>query len=658
MKRFIILFLLIFAVNAFAHGPFPKIKKSDTNFIYVSGDSVGIVLLTGDTLWFGSGIYYNSTHDSTLATQEWVTLQGYSSSTSDSVLYADSAYFADSALGAVRAETSDSTNKALRDASGNIITSTYITTESDPNALLTAGTDNVKDTHIDFGTGAGQVSMTDMKGGNDKIFYSNGTGSVTEVTLGSSGTYLKSQGTGFIPTFDTPSGAGLTYWTESDAGDTSVFTATSPNTILGLGNSLSMMGNNIDNWWFLSAWNGYDAAIQPGNDYSLYLMIPQDSNKLIIQIGNFKWYFNKDSLYSQAGGHISIDTLTVDSGLYVGDDITVTGTVDGVDISTLSTTVGKVTDDTTTWKTVASLFDTSYKFLTVDSSQLDTITTHKVKIATTLILGSDSITDITGTGLSVTGGVLNSSGSSPFVELTDSTVCYYANDSVISFRANDDTTHIEGQNSVLKIESGLVVGGSGSYIKADTVIGSTILILGDTTSTGYRLPLVDGTTGQIMSTNGNGALSFTDQLSGADGQDADSIQGDPVSAHQAVNGEVLMFSTDSIPNLWYPGVVATTGGLWDSSATDDTIYYSGTEEIIRISRDVINDSTYLRAVGTLVLGSVGVTKIDSGIISGTYYPVGYGVNGQVLTTNGAGIASWADQTGGVDTNVIATNRSC
>jgi hypothetical protein len=37
----------------------------------------------------------------------------------------------------------------------------YIATETDPNALLTNGTDNVKDTHIDWGTGAGQVSPAD-----------------------------------------------------------------------------------------------------------------------------------------------------------------------------------------------------------------------------------------------------------------------------------------------------------------------------------------------------------------------------------------------------------------------------------------------------------------------------------------------------------------
>lgn len=37
--------------------------------------------------------------------------------------------------------------------------------ETDPTALLTAGTDNVKDTHIDWGVGAGQVDLADIPGG-------------------------------------------------------------------------------------------------------------------------------------------------------------------------------------------------------------------------------------------------------------------------------------------------------------------------------------------------------------------------------------------------------------------------------------------------------------------------------------------------------------
>lgn len=42
---------------------------------------------------------------------------------------------------------------------------TALQSETDPTALLTAGTDNVKDTHIDFGSGAGQVNADDLGDG-------------------------------------------------------------------------------------------------------------------------------------------------------------------------------------------------------------------------------------------------------------------------------------------------------------------------------------------------------------------------------------------------------------------------------------------------------------------------------------------------------------
>jgi hypothetical protein len=41
--------------------------------------------------------------------------------------------------------------------------------------------------------------------GNDKIFYSNGSGVISTVTLGTTGTYLKSNGTGSAPTWSTSS---------------------------------------------------------------------------------------------------------------------------------------------------------------------------------------------------------------------------------------------------------------------------------------------------------------------------------------------------------------------------------------------------------------------------------------------------------------------
>lgn len=50
----------------------------------------------------------------------------------------------------------------LYSAIGHNHSGVYLEAETDPTALLTAGTDNVKDSHIDWGTGAGQVSAGDI----------------------------------------------------------------------------------------------------------------------------------------------------------------------------------------------------------------------------------------------------------------------------------------------------------------------------------------------------------------------------------------------------------------------------------------------------------------------------------------------------------------
>lgn len=42
-----------------------------------------------------------------------------------------------------------------------------------------------------------------------KLFYSNGSGLVAEVSLGADGTVLTSTGTGSIPAFEAPSGGGV-----------------------------------------------------------------------------------------------------------------------------------------------------------------------------------------------------------------------------------------------------------------------------------------------------------------------------------------------------------------------------------------------------------------------------------------------------------------
>ena len=52
--------------------------------------------------------------------------------------------------------------------------------------------------------------ITNLTGNNWKVYYTNGSGAVTELALGASGTVLQSNGASAAPTFVTPSGGGGT----------------------------------------------------------------------------------------------------------------------------------------------------------------------------------------------------------------------------------------------------------------------------------------------------------------------------------------------------------------------------------------------------------------------------------------------------------------
>ncbi len=60
-------------------------------------------------------------------------------------------------------------------------------------------------TYDTAGVSADAFTMTNMNGGNWKVFYTNGTGDVTELALGTSGQVLTSNGATSAPTFENPS---------------------------------------------------------------------------------------------------------------------------------------------------------------------------------------------------------------------------------------------------------------------------------------------------------------------------------------------------------------------------------------------------------------------------------------------------------------------
>ena len=74
-------------------------------------------------------------------------------------------------------------------------------TETDPNALLTAGIDNVKDTHLDWGTGANQISSEDVPDHNghsvrDTFVHIINRGKAESITITLTGGLGISWGTG------------------------------------------------------------------------------------------------------------------------------------------------------------------------------------------------------------------------------------------------------------------------------------------------------------------------------------------------------------------------------------------------------------------------------------------------------------------------------
>lgn len=89
-------------------------------------------------------------------------------------------------------------------------------------ATTAAGTGDMLAATYDPNSVAGDAFlMTNMNGGNWKVVYTNGTGDVTELALGASGTYLKSNGATSAPTFDTPT---ATVSSIDDIGDVTITT--------------------------------------------------------------------------------------------------------------------------------------------------------------------------------------------------------------------------------------------------------------------------------------------------------------------------------------------------------------------------------------------------------------------------------------------------
>ena len=219
--------------------------------------------------------------------------------------------------------------------------------------------------------------------------------------------------------------------------------------------------------------------------------------------------------------------------------------------------------------------------------------------------------------------------------------------------SSDSASHLATQQSI-KAYVDAQVGGVSSDLVNDTtpqlggnldvngqsivsVSAGNIAITPDTTGSviidGLSHPQADGTTGQVLTTNGAGQLSFTTPASAgiADVVDDTTPQ---LGGNLDTNGNDILFADND-------KAIFGTG-------SDLEIYHSGLESFIN---DAGAGSLLLQTGGStkvqVVSGGIIVTgdvQADTATIASLNYPTSDGTTGQVLTTNGSGTLSFQNVT--------------
>ena len=169
-------------------------------------------------------------------------------------------------------------------------------------------------------------------------------------------------------------------------------------------------------------------------------------------------------------------------------------------------------------------------------------------------------------------------------------------------------------------------------------------------SESYTLPTADGTSGQVMTTNGSGVVSFT-TVSGGGGGLANVVEdtSPQLGGDLDVNSKAINFGDSN---------GTTTNMLTFGAGGDLKMYHHATAGTYITENGTGNLN--LMAGDLRLMNGAGSTTLQSqssGIrISNSYtLPTADGTNGQVMTTDGSGAVSFADAGGGAD--LYAANAS-
>lgn len=159
----------------------------------------------------------------------------------------------------------------------------------------------------------------------------------------------------------------------------------------------------------------------------------------------------------------------------------------------------------------------------------------------------------------------------------------------------------------------------------------------------WTLPTADGTSGQVLATNGSGLLSW---ITGGGGGGSGTVTS--VSGTGTVSGITLTGTVTSFGSL-------TLGGSLDLSsppAIGGTAPSTGS--FTTISASSANDLRFYNSGNTFYVGFKGGASSANTIWT---LPTADGTSGQVLTTNGTGTLSWASAGSGTVTAVSVTSAN-